>query len=298
MKHLIVILMVGVGSTAPFLADNLEDVKATRHDHFADLNAGDVDAWVDHHLGGHSEFRAGGGFLIEPASPEAERDSLGARITAGFKTNYQLKHVDAKVYGNTAVTTSYVEGTVTEPDGSVRQVHDRLSTVLVRDQDQWKEVHIHRSPLVIEPPEGPRSRFIGTWQLVSLESRSNDGEVTRPFGENPRGRLHYDHNGNMSVFAIRPERPHFTAGDLLGGTPEETQAAFDGLVAYYGTFSVQERAGTVTHHVEGAAWPNRIGTDQVPHFQFEGNRLILQTPTTLRGGDQRSSRVVWERMGE
>jgi hypothetical protein len=290
--------MFFVGNTAASRADDLEDVKAARHHHFADLNAGDIEAWVDHHLAGHGEFRAGGGLLIEPPSPEAEKESLGARLQAGFKTNYQLRHVDAKIYGNTAVTTSYVEGTVTEPDGSVRQVHDRLSSVLVKEAGEWKEAHIHRSPLIIGQPETPESRFVGTWTLVSLESRSTEGEVTRPFGEHPLGRLTYEGNGNMSVFAIRPDRPSFVSGDLQGGTAQETQAAFDGLVSYYGTFSVQESQGTMTHHVEGAAFPNRIGTDQIPHFQLEGNRLILQTPTTLRGGAQRSSSVVWERVGD
>ena len=152
--------------------------------------------------------------------------------------------------------------------------------------------------LLIEQPGSAESRFVGIWSLVSLESRSTDGEVTRPFGEHPLGRITYDSNGNMSAFAFRPDRPHFESGDLFGGTPQETQAAFDGLVSYYGTFSVQENEGTVTHHVEGAAFPNRIGTDQVRQFRFEGDRLILQTPPTLRGGALRSSRVVWERVGE
>jgi hypothetical protein len=181
-----------LGTAAASPADDREDAKAIRHDHFADLNVGDVDAWMDHHLVGHSEFRAGGGFLIEPASPEAEKASLGGRV---------------------------------------HQVHDRLSTVLVKEGGEWKEAHIHRSPLIIETPEGPESRFVGTWSLVSLESRSTSGEVTRPFGDSPLGRLTYHSNGKMSVFAIRPDRPHFASGGLQGGTPGETQAAFDGLVS-------------------------------------------------------------------
>ena len=152
--------------------------------------------------------------------------------------------------------------------------------------------------LLIEQPGSAESRFVGIWKLVSLESRSTDGEVTKPFGDHPLGRITYDSNGNMSAFAFRPDRPHFASGDLFSGTPEETQAAFDGLVSYYGTFSVQGNEGTVTHHVKGAAFPNRIGTNQVRHFRFERDRLILQTPTTLRGGAQRSSTVVWERVGE
>ena len=155
-----------------------------------------------------------------------------------------------------------------------------------------------KTALLIEQPGSAESRFVGIWKLVSLESRSTDGEVTKPFGDHPLGRITYDSNGNMSAFAFRPDRPHFASGDLFNGTPEETQGAFDGLVSYYGTFSVQGNEGTVTHHVKGAAFPNRIGTNQVRHFRFEGDRLILRTPTALRGGAQRSSTVVWERVGE
>ena len=68
--------------------------------------------------------------------------------------------------------------------------------------------------LLIGQPENAESRFVGIWKLVSLESRSTDGEVTKPFGDHPLRRITYDSNGNMSAFAFRPDRPHFASGDL------------------------------------------------------------------------------------
>jgi len=41
---------------------------------------------------------------------------------------------------------------------------------------------------------------------------------------------------------------------------------------------VDESAGTVTHHVEGASNPNYAGTDQRRFFTWQGYRLALSTP--------------------
>src|SRR5579875_1938361 len=47
--------------------------------------------------------------------------------------------------------------------------------------------------------------IIGTWSLISYETRSTDGTVHRPFGQHPRGYLMYTPEGLMSV-AIMPAR--------------------------------------------------------------------------------------------
>lgn len=59
-------------------------------------------------------------------------------------------------------------------------------------------------------------------------------------------------------------------------TTEEIVAAWRGYVGYFGTYTIDEKASTVTHHVEGASFPNFVGTNQVRHYRFEGDRLILQ----------------------
>jgi hypothetical protein len=47
-------------------------------------------------------------------------------------------------------------------------------------------------------------------------------------------------------------------------------------LAYWGTFTLDSAAGTVTHHVMGADRANWIGSDQVRQFRFEGeDRLVL-----------------------
>ncbi|MGE3712676.1 MAG: hypothetical protein AB7G35_23775, partial [Hyphomicrobiaceae bacterium] len=73
-------------------------------------------------------------------------------------------------------------------------------------------------------------------------------------------------------------------------TAEEALAALDGYVAYFGTYTVDAAAGTVTHHQAGTVQPGRA-VDLIRSFEFESdNRLILRP---VGGGKD----IIWERIG-
>jgi hypothetical protein len=42
-------------------------------------------------------------------------------------------------------------------------------------------------------------RFVGTWRLVSLEARSDDGRVDYPLGRDALGVITYDAQGHMAA---------------------------------------------------------------------------------------------------
>ena len=79
------------------------------------------------------------------------------------------------------------------------------------------------------------------------------------------------------------------------GTPEEVSAAFTGYVAYYGTYSVDEAAGVVTHLVAGSLFPNWVGGKQQRHFLLERDSLTLTTPPIVLQGSEWVFRLVWKR---
>jgi hypothetical protein len=105
----------------------------------------------------------------------------------------------------------------------------------------------------------------------------------------------YDAAGRMSGHLADPRRTAFASNDFLRGTPEEVRQAFEGYFGYFGSYRVNVAAGTVTHHVEGASFPNYAGTDQKRFFTFSADRLNLTTPPTVRGGGRFTYLVVWER---
>ena len=137
------------------------------------------------------------------------------------------------------------------------------------------------------------ARLVGHWSLVSFEA-VGDGLTEYPFGPDPVGDLTYDRAGRMAVQVMKKGRRHFESGDQDVGTLEELSAAVTGYAAYFGTFSVDEKAAAITHHVTASLFPNWVGTDQQRSALLEGDRLTLSTTTTVQGRE-RIYRVVWKR---
>ena len=147
MKALTALLVIGMFATVVAMADDAEDVKAALQRYGTALSAGDAGALMQLHAAASTSFGAGGGLLATFDSAEERRNSFQALRDTGFKLNVQLRNVEVSVYGDTAVTTSYGVGTVTQPNGTTVRVNNRLTTVLIKQGGQWKEVHRHLSPL-------------------------------------------------------------------------------------------------------------------------------------------------------
>lgn len=130
----------------------------------------------------------------------------------------------------------------------------------------------------------------GTWRLVSIDQRKGpEEEWARPFGDAPKGYIMYDGTDHMMVgFEKMPPPSKFASGDDWKPTADEARAAYLGYVAYFGTYTVDEAAHAVTHHVEGSLRPSYFGTDQLRPATLDGNRLTLS--------DGKTFRVVWERV--
>lgn len=151
MKKLTAITMIFglvVLLTTVAVAGDVEDIKKATLQHFVTFNAGDVAGHVEHHLKGHTGYGPNGGLLDVNESLKEEKKSLQADFDAGLKFNLQVRHLEVKVYGNTAVTTCYIVGTVTNPDGTTNQVMDRRTAVLIKKGRKWKEVHAHNSHIM------------------------------------------------------------------------------------------------------------------------------------------------------
>ena len=147
MKALRTLFVIGMFATAVAMADDVDDVKAAVQRFYAALNAGDAGALMRLYAAGSSSFGAGGGLLETFDSPEERRSSFQALRDSGFKLNVQLRHVEVSVYGDTAVTTNYGAGRITQPDGTVNPTNNRITRVWVKQGGQWKQVHQHLSPV-------------------------------------------------------------------------------------------------------------------------------------------------------
>jgi hypothetical protein len=137
--------------------------------------------------------------------------------------------------------------------------------------------------------------LVGTWRLASFESRDALGVPRLPMGRAVVGQLMYDRSGRMSMHIMRPDRPRFASGDRAAGTDAEVRAAFVGYLAYFGRYTVDVGGGVLTHHVDGASFPDWVGGRQVRRFALDGNRLTITTPSMLAGGRDLTTVLTWER---
>jgi hypothetical protein len=138
--------------------------------------------------------------------------------------------------------------------------------------------------------------LIGTWRLVSYEARTSSGEIRYPFGQHAVGQLFYDLNGNMSAHVMRLDRPAFASDDSGSGIDVEVRAAFEGHTSYFGTYTIDPSARTVTHHVHGASYPNWMGHDQIRYYHIDGPHLLLSTPPIPDRGESLEYTLTWERI--
>jgi len=128
-------------------------------------------------------------------------------------------------------------------------------------------------------------RFVGMWSLVSI---TTNGQVNPDRGPTPSGFIVYDRSGNMAV-QIMPDRnrPKYAGAQP---TPDEAKAALIGYTAYFGTYTVDAQAGTVTHHRKGNINPG-ASIEVVRRYEFVGENRVILNPV-----ENPANKLTWERV--
>jgi hypothetical protein len=125
------------------------------------------------------------------------------------------------------------------------------------------------------------NKLLGTWRYIG--TRINGSSWDR--GANPKGMIYYGPHGEMAV-QIAPDAKRPRVGAVM--TPQEAFTAVKDYIAYFGSYSVDEQAGTVTHHRQDSLQPGDTG-DLVRRYEFIDDRLVLRAPNS-------TLEVTWERI--
>jgi hypothetical protein len=134
-----------------------------------------------------------------------------------------------------------------------------------------------------------RSRFIGTWDLVSVEAQWPDGHVTAPWGAHPPGRLIYTQDGHMSAVLMHELRNQASHNDVTAALQNEA-------AGYFGTYTVDTARHIVSHHVAATLRAAEAGViDRV--YRFDGEKLTL-TAKAIRDRLSVTYVLVWARVTE
>lgn len=135
---------------------------------------------------------------------------------------------------------------------------------------------------------------IGTWALVAVENTLPDGSKTFPYGENPKGMLVFDEDGNYAIQILKTDRPKVQANDKNKATPEERAALVEGNNSHFGRYSLDKEKGIIRFQVDHAFYPNWEGTTQERSYSLNGDELKYIVTNTTNGGAV-TALVVWKR---
>lgn len=133
------------------------------------------------------------------------------------------------------------------------------------------------------------TEFVGSWKLISWISNQSDGTVKHNMGENPVGLLMYDKLGNMSVHIMNSFRPIFEMG-YAETSIDELKEVYEGYIAYFGKYTVDETERTITHHADGITNPGFVGAKLVRYYELSEDKLVLSTDRN------KTSRLTWLRI--
>jgi hypothetical protein len=132
-----------------------------------------------------------------------------------------------------------------------------------------------------------KQQLVGTWKLVSADSSV--------FGQNPKGILMFDRNGNYSLTIVRSDLPKFAASTVNKGTADEYKTVMTGMITSFGTYSLNAGDKTIMTHVEASSFPNLFGGEQKRIISsLTGDELRYTNPTAVLAGPT-AAETVWRR---
>ena len=126
--------------------------------------------------------------------------------------------------------------------------------------------------------------ILGIWKLKSREDVDDTGQIQIDpfFGRDPLGILCFGPSHFAAQFMKRDRSDEERVPQRVQA--KNNTAAVNGYDAYFGTYSVDEAAGTLATHVEGSISPVNIGKTYVRDMRVVGNELFIQLKTTAVDG--------------
>lgn len=145
----------------------------------------------------------------------------------------------------------------------------------------------------------PLSRsLIGTWELLSRQDHDAEGRrhVDPLLGADPIAWLVYDGAGHFAAQFMKRERDPSASALPVSVGPNNT-AARDGYDAYFGLYTVDDAAGTVTQRLVGALSPGNVGMTLTRAMVVEGDLLTIRLETKSAAGVAVTRTLRWRRIG-
>ena len=132
-------------------------------------------------------------------------------------------------------------------------------------------------------------QLAGSWKLTSWTIQIVGGDVTEPFGRNPKGRALITPDG-YAAFVIAAANRKPAASDA------ESAVLLKTLMVYTGPFTIEDDKFTTKVDI---SWNELLtGQDQVRFFKLQGDKLTIRTAeqaSAVYPGKKVVGILTWER---
>ena len=146
------------------------------------------------------------------------------------------------------------------------------------------------------PTNNLASSILGIWKLKSRKDvdAAGQGRVDPILGSDPLGILCFSPGYFAAQFMKRDRSSQQSAMQPVQG--QNNSSAVDGYDAYFGTYWLDESAGTLTVQLEGSISPSNLGSTFVRDVRVLENELVIQLPTTAVDGTPVTRTLIFTRL--
>jgi hypothetical protein len=128
-----------------------------------------------------------------------------------------------------------------------------------------------------------KQQVVGAWTLTSGSEKFANGRTNVPWAS---GNLMLDSTGHVAFFLVGKERPKTVANPSVPIGP---------VIAYYGTYTVDESTSTLTYNVESSTSPSFDGAVRKQKVVLNGDTLTT-TGSPVKTSDGEIIPInVWKR---
>jgi hypothetical protein len=125
---------------------------------------------------------------------------------------------------------------------------------------------------------------------------NGEKRVEESLGADPVALLIYDRAGHFAAQFMKRDRSNGVAADRPA-TAANNSRAKDGYDAYFGSYVVDDLAGTVTQRLTGALSAENVGLVLTRAMQVDGDSLAISLQTTSPNGEPITRTLIWKRVG-
>ena len=138
------------------------------------------------------------------------------------------------------------------------------------------------------------NQVLGTWRMLSA-TIDPGGKNIAAYGEKPNGLLVFTPDMHFVEVLTDADVPRFASNTRGNGTDDENRMAMSRSIGFFGTYTVDEKGEFSGNRVEGATFPNWIGSVRTRAdltLFVQGDRMTEQ----FRRPEGTEIKIEWQRV--